>query len=110
MPKSKVKMVEDSVARGFAITVILVFACRYGLECFIIFEVHVVSLIQLFSLSSSDPVMYFLWWCSVLYISLEIQEYYHLPFLAMTLEWRLFSSYAEKAGFSLQHFRQSQII
>lgn len=33
-------MVEDSVAMGFAITVILVVACQYGLEYFIIFEVH----------------------------------------------------------------------
>lgn len=73
-------MVEDSVAVGFAITKILFIACRYGLECFVIFEVHVVLLIHLFSLSSSDPIMFFLWWCSVLNMSLEIQKSYHLPF------------------------------
>lgn len=110
MSKSKVRVVEDSVAMGFAITVILVIACQYGLECFVTFEVHVVSLIHLFSLSSSDPIMYFLWWCSVLYMSLEIQKSYHLPFLAMTLEGRLFNSYVKKAGFSLPYFRHSQII
>lgn len=53
-------MMEDSVAMGFAMTVILVIAHWYGLECFVIFGVHVVSLIHLFCLSSSDPIMYFL--------------------------------------------------
>lgn len=77
---------------------------------FVIFEIHVVSLIHMFSLSTSDPIMCFLWWCSVLYMSLEIQKSYHLPFLAVTLEWRLLGSYVKKAGFSLQHFRHSQIV
>lgn len=53
-------MVDDGVAMGFAITVILVIACRCGLEYLIIFEVHAVSLICLFFFSiSSDPIIYF---------------------------------------------------
>lgn len=43
-------------------------------------------------------------------MSLEIQKSYHLPFLAVTLEWRLLGSYVKKAGFSLKHFRHSQIV
>ena len=62
-------MVEDGVAMGLAITVVLVIACRYGLEHLIIFEVRAVSLIYLFSFisSSSDPIMYFLQF-SIVYV------------------------------------------
>lgn len=81
LSKRIVRMVEDCVAMGLAITVILVIACRYGLEYHVIFEVHAASLIYFFSLiaSSSDPIMYFLQCCSVLYMSFEIQKSY-LPF------------------------------
>lgn len=74
-------MVEDGVAMGIAVTVILVIACRCRLEYLVIFEVDAVSLIYLFYLisSSSDPIMYFLQRCSVL-LSLGIQNSYHRPF------------------------------
>lgn len=76
LSKTKIRMVEDGVTVGLAITVVLIIACRCGLEYFVIFEVHAVSLIYLFSLipSSSDPVIYFLQRCSVLYMSFEIQK------------------------------------
>lgn len=67
-------MVEDDVAMGLSITVTLVVAFRYGLEYLVIFEVHALLLICLFSLisSSSDPIIYFLQCCCVLYMSFEI--------------------------------------
>lgn len=82
MSERKVRMVEGGVAMGLVITVILVIACRYGLEYLVNFQVHAVLLIHLFFLisSSSDPMMYFLHCSSVLYMSFEIQKLYHLPF------------------------------
>lgn len=87
MSKIKVRMAEGGVAMGLVITVILVIACRYGLEYLVIFEVHAVLLILLFFLiSSSDPIMYFLQCSSVLYMTFLNQKIVPPPPLTVSLE------------------------